>query len=240
MYTNRKITSACVALFLMVGAFACGCVGEEKVKEVKEEKIIRILIDGDDSDWHELGIQPVLVSSNDPNISDEVDIKALYLATDEEKIYAMMELYDNVSTKDHIYGISLSPNKTIEFEIDKTWLSVQIDGEDCRLSAWVQGEDTEMFHGEPRDPEFTFNHSCAVRGKIIEFIAEGTTPIYIFSSDELNDFKPLTPYTMMEKVSDFSVYGIRLAGYSYHAINKKPVERIEKSSPKISEVITKI
>jgi len=79
---DKKRIGICVVLFLMVAVFTCGCVEEEPkikggIEEIEEE---RIIIDGDDSDWHELGIQPVLTSLNDLNISDEVDIKTLYLS----------------------------------------------------------------------------------------------------------------------------------------------------------------
>ncbi len=225
---DKKMIGVCVVLFLIVVVFACGCIEEEPkikggIEEIKEEKII---IDGDDSEWHKLGIQPVLTSPNDLNISDEVDIKTLYLATDGEKIYAMMELYSNVSAMDYIYGIALSPNKTIESEYDNTWLSVRIEGGDCR------------FDGRLINNPLYFNSSCAVRGKNIEFICEGTTPSYIISEYGSNDFKPLTPYTLMEKSMDFDIYGVRLACYS--AVDEEPIERIDKRSPKISDVIPKI
>jgi len=224
---DKKRIGICVVLFLMVAVFT-GCVEEEpkikgRIEEIEEE---RIIIDGDDSDWHKLGIQPVLTSPNDLNISDEVDIKTLYLATDGEKIYALMELYGNVSAMDYIYGIALSPNKTIEFEIENTWLSVRTEGGDC------------VFDGRLSNYPLYFNSSCAVRGKNIEFICEGTTPSYIISEYGSNDFKPLTPYTLMDKSVDFNIYGVRLACYS--AIDKEPIERVEKRSPKISDIIPKI
>ncbi|MGB7533771.1 MAG: hypothetical protein WA977_12490 [Halobacteriota archaeon] len=224
---DKKMIGVCIVVFLIVVVFTCGCIEEEKIKggieEIKEEKII---IDGDDSDWHKLGIQPVLTSLNDLNISDEVDIKTIYLATDGEKIYALMELYGNVSAMDYIYGIALSPNRTIESEIENTWLSVRIEGGDCR------------FDGRYINSPLYFNSSCAVRGKNIEFICEGTTPSYILSEYGSKDIKPLTPYTLMDKSVDFNIYGVRLACYS--AIDKEPIERIEKRSPKISDIIPKI
>jgi len=223
---DKKMIAVCIVLFLIVVVFTCGCIEEEKIKGGEEIKEERITIDGDVSDWHKLGIQPVLISQNDPNISDEVDIKTLYLSTDGEKIYAMMELYGNVSAMDYIYGIALSPNKTIESEYDNTWLSVRTEGGDC------------VFDGRLINYPLYFNSTCAVRGGNIEFICEGTTPSYIISEDGSNDFKPLTPYTLMEKNMDFNIYGVRLACYS--AIDKEPIERVEKHSPKISNIIPKI
>ncbi len=215
-----------VVLFLIVVVFTCGCIEEEKIKGgiegIKEE---RITIDGDVNDWHKLGIQPVLISQNDPNISDEVDIKTLYLATDGENIYALIELYGNVSAMDYIYGIALSPNKTIESEYDNTWLSVRIEGGNCE------------FDGRLINYPLHFNSTCAVIGQNIEFICEGTTPSYIISEYGSKDFKPLTPYTLMEKKLDFK-YGVRLVCYS--AIDTEPIERIEKCSPKISDIVPKI
>lgn len=166
-----------------------------------------------------------MTSPNDLNISDELDIKTLYIATDGEKIYAMMELHGNVSAMDYIYGIALSPNKTIVLDFGNTWLSVQMEGGNCG------------FDGRLINYPLYFNSSCAVRGKNIEFVCEGVTPSYIISEYGTNDFKPLTPYTLIEKKLDFK-YGVRLVCYT--AIDKEPIEHIEKRSPKIPDIIPKI
>lgn len=222
---NKKIASVCVALFLIVVIFTCGCVEEEKVKEEK------IIIDGDGSDWHKLEIQPILTSNDDSNISDEADIKALYLSTDGEKIYAMMELYDNVSVTDYTYGISLRPNRTVWLEFDDTLLSVQMECGDCGLDCRYGGS------------SLYFNSSCAARGKNIEFAWEGTSGFiasgaWLFS-DKSDDVKPLTPYTLVtDKKTRFDRDGVKLTCYS--AIDKKPIDRIVKYIPKTSDIITKI
>lgn len=231
---NNKIILFLTTSCLMSVVFFLGCI--EEGEEIESEKII---IDGNNSEWFRLGIQPILISPNDPNISDEVEIKAICLATDGEKIYAIMELYDQINPDKYIYGMSLSPNRTY-FGFDKTGLSVKIEDGDCGLSTWIHGQDINKFGGEISDPEFNFNSSCAINGNIIEFVIEGITPIYIYSNIGSNDDNPITPYTMMEKVIDFHSYGLKLVCSTYDSTDKKSIDRIEKSSPKVTDIITRI
>lgn len=44
----------------------------------------------------------------------------------------------------------------------------------------------------------------------------------------------------MEKVTDFHSYGVKLVCSTYDSTDKKSIDRIEKSSPKVTDIITRI
>lgn len=55
----------------------------------------KIEIDGLFGDW--AGLEPLLVTENDPEISDSVDVKSVWIAVDDEKIAFRWDFFDNVN-----------------------------------------------------------------------------------------------------------------------------------------------
>lgn len=54
----------------------------------------KITIDGMFNDW--AGVEPLLVTENDPDITDSIDVKAAWIAVDDEKIAFRWDFFDDV------------------------------------------------------------------------------------------------------------------------------------------------